>query len=191
MGVGIKPTAGPVIERTGDLSAILSNLQIEGDALHRRDPPPEPLGRGDPLLGHGGLQPRHRHRPGPERPEPQAPAPEIHPHRGHDPGRPDHGPAPEPVRHHPPPGLLPGRGHQAGHPPGGRILKVKIDDEGAAQIALRSRGHAARGQPPAAAGAGLRRRPGRSGDHRAERPSTPWTRWRSTPSASTTWTARS
>lgn len=39
MGVGIKPTSGPVIERTGDLSAILSNLQSKEiffiDEIHR------------------------------------------------------------------------------------------------------------------------------------------------------------
>jgi len=39
MGVGIKPTSGPVIERAGDLSAILSNLQTKEtlfiDEIHR------------------------------------------------------------------------------------------------------------------------------------------------------------
>ena len=39
LGVGIKPTAGPVIERTGDLSAILTNLQDKEvlfiDEIHR------------------------------------------------------------------------------------------------------------------------------------------------------------
>ena len=42
MGVGIKPTSGPVIERTGDLSAILSNLQTKEtlflDEIHRLHP---------------------------------------------------------------------------------------------------------------------------------------------------------
>lgn len=42
MGVGIKPTSGPVIERTGDLSAILSNLQSKEalflDEIHRLHP---------------------------------------------------------------------------------------------------------------------------------------------------------
>jgi Holliday junction DNA helicase RuvB len=42
MGVGIKPTSGPVIERTGDLSAILSNLQMKEilflDEIHRLHP---------------------------------------------------------------------------------------------------------------------------------------------------------
>ncbi|MBM3312158.1 MAG: Holliday junction branch migration DNA helicase RuvB [Candidatus Aminicenantes bacterium] len=45
--VGIKPTAGPVIERTGDLSAILSNLQTKEvlfiDEIHRLPPQVEEL----------------------------------------------------------------------------------------------------------------------------------------------------
>lgn len=47
MGVGIKPTSGPVIERTGDLSAILSNLQTKEtlflDEIHRLHPAVEEL----------------------------------------------------------------------------------------------------------------------------------------------------
>ncbi|MEA2006188.1 MAG: Holliday junction branch migration DNA helicase RuvB [Acidobacteriota bacterium] len=47
MGVGIKPTSGPVIERTGDLSAILSNLQNKEtlfiDEIHRLHPAVEEI----------------------------------------------------------------------------------------------------------------------------------------------------
>ncbi len=47
LGVGIKPTAGPVIERTGDLSAILSNLQTREvlfiDEIHRLQPSVEEI----------------------------------------------------------------------------------------------------------------------------------------------------
>jgi len=47
MGVGIKPTSGPVIERTGDLSAILSNLQTKEilfiDEIHRLNPTVEEI----------------------------------------------------------------------------------------------------------------------------------------------------
>jgi Holliday junction DNA helicase RuvB len=47
MGVGLKPTAGPVIERTGDLSAILTNLQHKEilfiDEIHRLHPSIEEL----------------------------------------------------------------------------------------------------------------------------------------------------
>ena len=47
LGVGIKPTSGPVIERTGDLSAILSNLQTKEvlfiDEIHRLHPQVEEI----------------------------------------------------------------------------------------------------------------------------------------------------
>lgn len=47
LGVGIKPTSGPVIERTGDLSAILTNLQHKEilfiDEIHRLHPSIEEL----------------------------------------------------------------------------------------------------------------------------------------------------
>jgi Holliday junction DNA helicase RuvB len=47
LGVGIKPTAGPVIERTGDLSAILSGLQAKEllfiDEIHRLHPSVEEI----------------------------------------------------------------------------------------------------------------------------------------------------
>jgi Holliday junction DNA helicase RuvB len=47
MGVAIKPTAGPVIERTGDLSAILTNLQKKEvlfiDEIHRLQPSVEEI----------------------------------------------------------------------------------------------------------------------------------------------------
>jgi Holliday junction DNA helicase RuvB len=47
MAVAIKPTAGPVIERTGDLSAILTNLQKKEvlfiDEIHRLHPSVEEL----------------------------------------------------------------------------------------------------------------------------------------------------
>jgi Holliday junction DNA helicase RuvB len=47
MGVSLKPTSGPVIERTGDLSAILTNLQTKEvlfiDEIHRLPPTVEEL----------------------------------------------------------------------------------------------------------------------------------------------------
>ena len=47
MGVGIKPTSGPVIERIGDLSAILTNLQHKEvlfiDEIHRLHPSVEEI----------------------------------------------------------------------------------------------------------------------------------------------------
>jgi len=47
LGVGIKPTSGPVVERTGDLSAILTNMQKKEilfiDEIHRLHPSVEEL----------------------------------------------------------------------------------------------------------------------------------------------------
>jgi Holliday junction DNA helicase RuvB len=47
LGVGIKPSSGPVIERTGDLSAILSNMQSKEilflDEIHRLHPAVEEI----------------------------------------------------------------------------------------------------------------------------------------------------
>jgi Holliday junction DNA helicase RuvB len=47
LGVGLKPTSGPVIERAGDLSAILSNLQSKEilfiDEIHRLQPAVEEI----------------------------------------------------------------------------------------------------------------------------------------------------
>lgn len=47
MRVGIKPSSGPVIERTGDLSAILTNLQVKEmlflDEIHRLHPSVEEI----------------------------------------------------------------------------------------------------------------------------------------------------
>jgi len=47
LGVGIKPTSGPVIERSGDLSAILSNMQHKEilfiDEIHRLHPAVEEI----------------------------------------------------------------------------------------------------------------------------------------------------
>ena len=64
LGVAMRPTAGPVIERPGDLAALVSNLQARDvlfiDEVHRMSPTIEEIA----LSGDGGLSPRHRHRRG-------------------------------------------------------------------------------------------------------------------------------
>ena len=68
-------------------------------ALHRRDPPAQPGGRGDPLSGDGGLPARPDHRRGTggalgeDRPR------QVHAGGGNDAARPDHQSAARPVRH--------------------------------------------------------------------------------------------
>ena len=49
LGVAIRPTAGPVIEKPGDLAAMLLRSAGARRALHRRDPPHGSGDRGDPL----------------------------------------------------------------------------------------------------------------------------------------------
>lgn len=64
LGVNINSTSGPVIEKAGDLAAILTNLQ-EGDVLFIDGNPPPALQRGgDSLPGYGGLQAGHYNRSG-------------------------------------------------------------------------------------------------------------------------------
>ena len=64
LGVGFRATSGPVIQRAGDLAAILTNLQPQGCPVHRRDPSPAARDRGSALPGDGGLPARPDHRRG-------------------------------------------------------------------------------------------------------------------------------
>ena len=49
MGVQVRATSGPAIEKPGDLVGIVTNLARERSAVHRRDSPDVAGGRGDPL----------------------------------------------------------------------------------------------------------------------------------------------
>ena len=64
LGVGIRTVAGPALERKGDMAAILTEPRGPRRALRRRDPPDQPLDRGDPLSGARGLPARHHRRSG-------------------------------------------------------------------------------------------------------------------------------
>lgn len=61
MGVNIRVTSGPAIEKAGDLAALLTNLSENDilfiDEIHRL----EPCGRRDPLPGDGGLRARYHY----------------------------------------------------------------------------------------------------------------------------------
>ena len=63
LGVNIKTTAGPLVEKSGDLVALLTNLEARDvlfiDEIHRLHPSIE----GSALSGDGGFQARHHHRP--------------------------------------------------------------------------------------------------------------------------------
>ena len=84
-------------------------------AVHRRDPPPQPRGRGDPLPGDGGLRARRDDRQGAERAQP-APQPQaVHGRRRDHPRGPDQRAAARPVRDD-----LPARLLRRGRPHGDR-----------------------------------------------------------------------
>ena len=65
LGVNLRQTSGPVLERPGDLAAILTNLQPRDvlfvDEIHRLSPGR----RGSAVSGDGGLPARHHDRRGP------------------------------------------------------------------------------------------------------------------------------
>ena len=99
LGVGFRATSGPVIAKSGDLAALLTNLE-DGDVLfideiHRL----APRGRGDPLSGDGGSGARPDDRRGAvgalgaDRPA------QIHPGRRDHPAGADHHAAARPLRH--------------------------------------------------------------------------------------------
>ena len=110
LGVNIRATSGPVLERPGDVAAILSNLREHDllfiDEIHRLNHVVEEI----LYPGHGGFSDRHPHRPGAQRPFHQAEPSPFHPRGGHDPRRSaDLSPA-GPLRHQPAPGILLGCG---------------------------------------------------------------------------------
>ena len=75
-------------------------------ALHRRDPPPEPGGRGNPLPGAGGLPDRHHDRRGPGRALDQARPAALHAGGRHHARRHADQPAARPLRHRRAAGVL-------------------------------------------------------------------------------------
>ena len=98
MGVGLRITSGPALVRTGDLAALLTDLQLGRRPLHRRGPPAAACGRRGPLPGDGGLPARHPGRQGPHRAlHPARPAP-LHPRGRDDADRIVDEPAPGPFR---------------------------------------------------------------------------------------------
>ncbi len=82
-------------------------------AVHRRDPPAGPHGRGDPLPGPGRLPARPRHRPGAGGTDGEDRAAPLHPGGGDHPRRAHQPAAAGPLRHRPPPRLLPPGGADA------------------------------------------------------------------------------
>ena len=89
LGVNVRYTSGPAVERAGDLGGDPHRARRARRPVHRRDPPAQPGRGGDPLPGDGGLRAGRDDRQGPvgavAAAEPQA----VHDRRRHHPGRPD------------------------------------------------------------------------------------------------------
>ena len=106
LGVSIRTTSGPIIEKRGDLAAILTNLKPSDvlfiDEIHRLHPAIEEILY--PAME--DLLHRHHDRRRPRRPQHPHAAAAFHAHRGHDPRRTAYGPAARTVRDHSSPGVL-------------------------------------------------------------------------------------
>ena len=109
MGAGFQPTSGPALDRPSDLAAILTQPRGRRRAVRRRDPSHAEDGRGGPVSGARGFQPRRRPRQGADGPEHPAGAAAVHVDRGDDPSRSHHAAAARAVRVLAATGLLPGR----------------------------------------------------------------------------------
>ena len=125
----------------GDLAALLTNLEPQRRAVHRRDPSALAGRRGDPLSGAGGLPDRHHDRRGPGGALDQARPAAVHA------GRRDHArrhadqSAARPLRHRRAARVLHAGGADAHRARARRSCsRSPIDDEGALEIARRSRG---------------------------------------------------
>ena len=155
----IRTTSGPVLERPGDPRRAADEPQGARGALHRRDSSHEPGDRGDPLSGVGGLRARHHDRAGPQRTFGQGTAAAVHADRRHDARRVAHLAAPRAVRDRAPSRLLRGgRAARDRHALGPHPERADRWKSGRRAGSARP-GHAARREPPPAAGARLCRGP--------------------------------
>ena len=156
LGVNLRQTSGPVLERPGDLAALLTNLQARDvlfiDEIHRLSPVVEEV----LYPAHGGLPARHHDRRGPGGALDQAEPAAVHSGRRHHARGAAHLAAARPLRHRAAPGVLRRRGPGAHRDALGRDpRRAHRRGRGAAHRAALAR-HAAHRQPPAAPGARLR-----------------------------------
>ena len=170
LGVNLRQTSGPVLEKPKDLAAILTNLETQRRALHRRDPPPLAGGRGDPLSGAGGLPDRHHDRRGPGGALDQARPAALHAGRRDHPRRHADQPAARPLRHRRAARVLHApRSWRASCAARPACSKVPTRRRRRARDRAPLARHAAHRQPAAAPRARLRRGEGRRPHHAAAR----------------------
>ena len=140
LGVNLRQTSGPVIEKAGDLAALLTNLQPHDvlfvDEIHRLSPVVEE----NPVSGDGGFPDRHHDRRRPGRAFDQARPAAVHP-GGRDHARgPAHRAAARPLRHRAAPGVLRRERAGADRAALGADPRHRLRRRGANEIARRSRG---------------------------------------------------
>ena len=139
LGVNFHATSGPAIERAGDLAAIVNNLEERDvlfiDEIHRLRAPSRRF-----FIRDGGLRAPHRGRQRDGRAHDEAVGQAVHA------GRRDHAlgtaqlAAARPLRPAFSSRLLRSRGTRRDRPPLRRVAELAIDEEGAHEIAARSRG---------------------------------------------------
>ena len=108
MGAGLVHTAAPALERKADVAAFLTSLEPGSRLLHRRDPPPQPVHRGDALSRDGGPPAAGGARPGRRRANGHARSAAVHPRRRDDASGPPLQAASRPLRRVLPPRALRG-----------------------------------------------------------------------------------
>ena len=171
MDVQIKITSGPAITIPGDLASILTERPEGRRRLHRRDPPPEPGGRGGPLPRDGGLRLGHDPRQGHGRQEPSVSVCRASRSSARRPATPSSARRCATASARPTASTSTTR-RRSRRSSGARPASsaVEIDDEGAGEIARRCARHAASRQPPAQARPRLRPGQGRWPDQREPSP---------------------
>ena len=201
LGAGLRITSGPAIERVRRPGRDPDQPRRGRRAVHRRDPPDRPAGRGAALQRDGGLPGRRDGRQGSGRDRDPARRGAVHPGRRDHPGRPADRAAAGPVRlrRRTWTSTTPAELEHAAAPLGRASSGVPLTDDGADGDRRPVPGHAADRQPAAAPGPRLRRGPGRRGGQPARPPgprcacttstSSAWTGW--TGRCSTRWYARS
>ena len=170
MGVTLRQTSGPVLERPGDLAALLTNLEKNDvlfiDEIHRLSPVVEEIlypaledFQIDIMIGEG-----------PAARSIKLDLAAVHAGRRHHPRRHAHQSAARPLRHRAAARVLRRRGPDADRAAlGASCSRRETAPEGAREIAAPRARHAAHRQPAAAPGARLRRGQGRRPDHQRRR----------------------
>ena len=186
LGVNLRQTSGPVLERAGRSRSAAHQSRAERRAVHRRDPPPVAGGRGDPLSGARGFPDRHHDRRRPGRAQRQARPAAVHAGRRDHPRRDADQSAARPLRHRRAARVLHARRSSRASSRARRgCSQIAIDPRRRARDRAPLARHAADRQPAAAPRARLRRGARRRRDHARQWPTPRWRCSTSTSAAST------